>query len=152
MSKQLFERILEINTNGYLENDLTSVQRQEIVYPFIFLPGEKSMQNPPSNSNRDNTLSNITNLMDNKKTAQFAIVNSMSDDDDDQKMQLFKDYKLILCQALKIVEEQDNIGNIRWAQAVQTSFKGIKSLVTDIDKYERQITNPHTFTINIQCF
>ncbi|PKK51489.1 hypothetical protein RhiirC2_803292 [Rhizophagus irregularis] len=110
------------------------------------------MQNPPSNSNRDNTLSNITNLMDNKKTAQFAIVNSMSDDDDDQKMQLFKDYKLILCQALKIVEEQDNIGNIRWAQAVQTSFKGIKSLVTDIDKYERQITNPHTFTINIQCF
>ncbi|PKY13854.1 hypothetical protein RhiirB3_425742 [Rhizophagus irregularis] len=24
MSKQLFERILEINTNGYLENNLTS--------------------------------------------------------------------------------------------------------------------------------
>ncbi|PKC00134.1 hypothetical protein RhiirA5_505356 [Rhizophagus irregularis] len=44
------------------------------------------------------TLSNITNLMDNNRTAQFAIVNSMSDDDDDdQKMQLFKDYKLILC-------------------------------------------------------
>ena len=42
--------------------------------------------------------------MDNNKTAQFAIVISMSDDDD-QKMQLFKDYKLILCQALKIVEE-----------------------------------------------
>jgi hypothetical protein len=36
--------------------------------------------------------------MDNNRTAQFAIVNSMSDDDDDdQKMQLFKDYKLILC-------------------------------------------------------
>ncbi|CAB4435258.1 unnamed protein product [Rhizophagus irregularis] len=96
------------------------------------------MQNPPSNSNRDNTLSNITNLMDNNKTAQFAIVNSMSDNDDDQKMQLFKDYKLILCQALIIVE-QDNIGNKRWAQAVQTSFKGIKSLVTDIDKYERRV-------------
>ncbi|CAB4419051.1 unnamed protein product [Rhizophagus irregularis] len=141
MSKQLFERILEINTNGYLENDLTSNFKLR-----------KSMQNPPSNSNRDNTLSNITNLMDNNKTAQFTIVNSMSDNDDDQKMQLFKDYKLILCQALKIVEEQDNIGNKRWAQAVQTSFKGIKSLVTDIDKYERQITNPHTFTINIQCF
>ncbi|PKC59947.1 hypothetical protein RhiirA1_468717 [Rhizophagus irregularis] len=151
MSKQLFERILEINTNGYLENGLTSIQRQEIVYPFIFLPGEKSMQNPPSNSNRDNTLSNITSLMDNKKTAQFAIVNSMSDDDDDQKMQLFKDYKLILCQALKIVEEQDNIGNKRWDKQ-SDKFKGIKSLVTDIDKYERQITNPHTFTINIQCF
>uniref|UniRef100_U9T2F9 Uncharacterized protein n=1 Tax=Rhizophagus irregularis (strain DAOM 181602 / DAOM 197198 / MUCL 43194) TaxID=747089 RepID=U9T2F9_RHIID len=150
MSKQLFERILEINTNEYLENDLT-IQRQEIVYPFIFLPGEKSMQNPPSNSNRDNTLSNITSLMDNKKTAQFAIVNSMSDDDDDQKMQLFKDYKLILCQALKIVEEQDNIGNKRWDKQ-SDKFKGIKSLVTDIDKYERQITNPHTFTINIQCF
>ncbi|GBC24268.2 hypothetical protein GLOIN_2v1773680 [Rhizophagus irregularis DAOM 181602=DAOM 197198] len=137
MSKQLFERILEINTNGYLENGLTS--------------SEKSMQNPPSNSNRDNTLSNITSLMDNKKTAQFAIVNSMSDDDDDQKMQLFKDYKLILCQALKIVEEQDNIGNKRWDKQ-SDKFKGIKSLVTDIDKYERQITNPHTFTINIQCF
>ncbi|RGB23213.1 hypothetical protein C1646_774840 [Rhizophagus diaphanus] len=96
MSKQLFE----INTNKYLEHDLTNIQRQEI-YTFIFLPGEKSMQNPPFNSNRDNTLSNITNLMDNNnKTAQFTIVNSMSDDDDDQKMQLFKDYKLILCQAL----------------------------------------------------
>ncbi|CAB4474936.1 unnamed protein product [Rhizophagus irregularis] len=91
------------------------------------------MQNPPSNSNRDNTLSNITSLMDNKKTAQFAIVNSMSDDDDDQKMQLFKDYKLILCQALKIVEEQDNIGNKRWDKQ-SDKFKGIKSLVTDIDK------------------
>ncbi|PKK65030.1 hypothetical protein RhiirC2_786710 [Rhizophagus irregularis] len=67
MSKQLFERILEINTNEYLENDLTSsidfnFQRQE-----KSLPGEESMQNPPSNSNRDNALSNITNLMDNKK-------------------------------------------------------------------------------------
>jgi hypothetical protein len=28
-----------------------------------------------------------------------------------KKMQLFIDYKLILCQALKIVEEQDNICN-----------------------------------------
>uniref|UniRef100_U9T0A1 Uncharacterized protein n=1 Tax=Rhizophagus irregularis (strain DAOM 181602 / DAOM 197198 / MUCL 43194) TaxID=747089 RepID=U9T0A1_RHIID len=53
------------------------VQYQEI-YPFIFLP--------------DNTLSNITNLMDNNKTAQFTIVNSMSDDDDDQEMQLFKEH------------------------------------------------------------
>ncbi|PKY54438.1 hypothetical protein RhiirA4_473255 [Rhizophagus irregularis] len=65
--------------------------------------------------------------MDNNKTAPFAIINSMSDDDgDDQKMQLFKGYKLILCQALKIVEEQENIGNKRWAQAVQTSFKELK--------------------------
>ncbi|CAB4409111.1 unnamed protein product [Rhizophagus irregularis] len=76
------------------------------------------MQNPPFNSNRDNTLSNITNLMDNNKTAQFTIVNSMSDDDNDQEKQLFKDYKLILYQALKIVKEQENIGNKRWAQAV----------------------------------
>jgi len=89
--------------------------------------------------------------MDNNKTAQFAIVISMSDDDD-QKMQLFKDYKLILCQALKIVEEQENIGNKRWAQVVQTSFKGIKSLVTDINRYERKITNSRTFMINVRCF
>ena len=46
---------------------------------------------------------------------------------------------------MKIVEEQENIGNKKWAQAVQTSFKGIKNLVTDINKYERQITNPRTW-------
>ncbi|PKY53625.1 hypothetical protein RhiirA4_471959 [Rhizophagus irregularis] len=107
MSKQLFERILEINTNGYLENNLTSsidfnCNISKFFQPLLdlILNCEKSMQNPPSNSNRD--------------------------------------YKLILCQALIIVE-QDNIGNKRWAQAVQTSFKGIKSLVTDIDKYERRV-------------
>jgi hypothetical protein len=83
--------------------------------------------------------------MNNDEATRLAIVNSTSDDDDDQKMQLFKDYKLILCEALRIVEEQENIGNKRWAEAVQTSFKGIKNLVTDINKYERQITNPHTW-------
>jgi hypothetical protein len=83
--------------------------------------------------------------MNNDEATRLAIVNSTSDDDDDQKMQLFKDYKLILCEALRIVEEQENIGNKRWAEAVQTSFKGIKNLVTDINKYERQITNPRTW-------
>ncbi|RGB22296.1 hypothetical protein C1646_776326 [Rhizophagus diaphanus] len=77
MSKQLFERILEINTNKYLENDLTnnidfncnisknflttSTSRDLSIYIFT---RRKSMRNPLFNSNRDtNTLSNITNLI-----------------------------------------------------------------------------------------
>ncbi|CAB4409818.1 unnamed protein product [Rhizophagus irregularis] len=112
------------------------VQRQEI-YPFIFLSAEESIQNPSSISNKDNVLNNITNLTNNDEYTQLTIVNSISDDDDDQTIQLFKDYKLILHEALRIVEEQENISNKRWAQAVQTSFKGIKNLVTDINKYER---------------
>ena len=43
---------------------------------------------------------------------------------------LFKDYKSILCDALRIVEEQENIDNKRQARAVQASFKGIENLVT----------------------
>ena len=77
-------------------------------------------------------------------STQLTIVNSTRDDDDDQ-MQMFKDYKSILCEALRIVEEQENIGNKKWAQAVQISFKELKVLVTDINKYERQITNPRTW-------
>ncbi|CAB4442530.1 unnamed protein product [Rhizophagus irregularis] len=65
--------------------------------------------------------------------------------DDNQTMQLFKDYKLALREALRITKEQENIGNKRWAQEVQTSFKGVKNLVTNINKYERQITYPRTW-------
>ena len=82
-------------------------------------------------------------MNDDKST--LANANPTNDDDGNQMMQLFKDYKSTLCEALRIVEEQENIGNKRWAQAVQTSFKGIKNLVTDINKYKRKITNPRTW-------
>ncbi|CAG8593525.1 17229_t:CDS:2, partial [Racocetra persica] len=39
-------------------------------------------------------------------------------------------------------EEQENIGNKQWAQAVQTSFEGVNKLVNDINNYQRRITNP----------
>ncbi|CAG8560844.1 3468_t:CDS:2, partial [Racocetra fulgida] len=56
------------------------------------------------------TLNDITNLIS-------------IDDKNNKSLQLFKQYKSILYDALEIVQKQENANNIQWAQAVQKSFK-----------------------------
>ncbi|RGB32812.1 hypothetical protein C1646_762463 [Rhizophagus diaphanus] len=76
----------------YIRDDKNQLDSAEILlnkYGYKTLINEESMQNP-SNSNEDNILNNITNLINNEST-QLKIINPTSDDDDDQ-MQLFKDY------------------------------------------------------------
>ncbi|CAG8698407.1 12440_t:CDS:2 [Racocetra persica] len=111
------------------------------IYPFIFLPpkskfiqqAQSSMQLMHSDAaqslNADNTIE-VTNSID---------------DNDTESMQIFKEYKAVLSDALKIVQEQENANNIQWARSVQGSFKGIQNLVTDIQSYQRRITNPRTW-------
>ncbi|CAG8813081.1 8604_t:CDS:1, partial [Racocetra fulgida] len=56
----------------------------------------------------------ISVLNDLTNTESFQPTNLTNDNDDyDQTTQLFQHYKLILNQALRIVEEQENIGNKR---------------------------------------
>ncbi|CAG8544265.1 10639_t:CDS:2 [Cetraspora pellucida] len=57
-------------------------------------------------------LNNITNLI-------------LNDDENNESLQLFKQYKLVLYDALEIMQEQENANNIQWAQVVQKSFKGV---------------------------
>ncbi|CAG8825280.1 5968_t:CDS:2, partial [Cetraspora pellucida] len=63
-------------------------------------------------------------------------------DNNNGSTQIFEEYKSILLDALKIVQEQENANNIQWTQSVQGSFRGIQNLVTDIQSYRRRLTNP----------
>ncbi|CAG8749721.1 13818_t:CDS:2, partial [Cetraspora pellucida] len=77
-------------------------------------------------------LNDITNLISN-------------DDENNELLQLFKQYKSVLHDALKIMQEQENANNIQWAQAVQRSFKSVQDLVIDVKSYKRRINNPYTW-------
>ena len=78
--------------------------------------------------------------MDNNESTQLAIVNLTSNDDDDQKMQLFKDYKLILCEALRIVENKiwkksirrEEMGDYRQSMQVISSHMEEGNLVVHV--------------------
>ncbi|CAG8771614.1 16731_t:CDS:1, partial [Gigaspora rosea] len=74
----------------------------------------------------------------------LQIANS-NENNDNESMQLFEEYKSVLFGALKIVQEQENTNNIQWARSVQGSFKGIQSLVTDVQSYRRRLTNLRTW-------
>ncbi|CAG8779664.1 11967_t:CDS:1, partial [Cetraspora pellucida] len=65
----------------------------------------------------------------------IEVTNSI-DDNDTESMQIFKEYKAMLSDVLKIVQEQENANNIQWARSVQGSFKGIQNLVMDIQSYQ----------------
>ncbi|CAG8745174.1 16778_t:CDS:2, partial [Cetraspora pellucida] len=84
--------------------------------------------NYTSNNNNDKSLTDIAAAMDN-----------------DNSDQLFENYESILQDALLIVREQREANNVKWAQAVEKSFKEISTMVTDIKKYKRRITNPKTW-------
>ncbi|CAG8602235.1 1832_t:CDS:2 [Funneliformis mosseae] len=156
MSRCLFEKISEIDTNEYLENDLMNINfncnisidmidsnLKNISKTIIELLGESINVLNVNLLQRD--LGNMK-LLKNKEIEyqlnDLIVMDSINDSDNNQ---LFQDYKSTLCEALRIVEEQENIGNKRWAQAVQTSFKGIENLVTDINEYRRKITNLRTW-------
>ncbi|CAG8483482.1 4404_t:CDS:2, partial [Scutellospora calospora] len=55
--------------------------------------------------------------------------NTIINDIDNKSLQLFEEYKSILYNALEIIQEQENINNIQWAQAIQRSFKDFTQLL-----------------------
>ncbi|CAG8780248.1 4951_t:CDS:2, partial [Dentiscutata erythropus] len=113
--------------------------RQE-VYPFQFLSSQQD-------SNTDDTI--ITNSINEVQFTSTPLMHSNTDNEvqlmSTQTMHSNAEYKPVLLDALKIVQEQENANNIQWAWSVQGSFKGIQSLVTDIQSYRRRLTNPCTW-------
>ncbi|CAG8670260.1 15283_t:CDS:2, partial [Dentiscutata heterogama] len=89
-------------------------------------------QQNPNLTQKQVTFDNITDI-------------NLNDDDNTESLQIFEEYKLLLCNALEIVQEQENSNNVQWVQSVQESFKGVQNLVMDIKSYKRRITNSRTW-------
>ncbi|CAG8767553.1 14358_t:CDS:2 [Dentiscutata erythropus] len=77
------------------------------------------LSNCISNNDDNNSLADIATVMDNENSGQ-----------------LFENYESILQDALLIVQEQREANNVKWAKAVEKSFEGISTMVTDIKKYK----------------
>ena len=60
----------------------------------------------------------------------------------DQKFQEIESY---LNQAMLIVREQHALNNYKWIKSVDKNFNGIRKVVNDVTKFNRQITNPRTW-------
>ncbi|CAG8453932.1 631_t:CDS:2 [Cetraspora pellucida] len=121
------------------------------ICPFLFIPSqqfthdqqyflmsneqywsdEHSISALPCNLSEENIMNDITSL-----------VNNISDE---EPCQLFEEYKSILQDALTIVQEQHAASNTQWAQSVYKSFDGIRTMVNDIKRYRKRITNPRTW-------
>ena len=59
--------------------------------------------------------------------------------------QKFQEIESYLNQAISIVCEQHALNNHKWIKAVDKNFDGVKRVVNDITKFNRQITNPRTW-------
>ena len=46
-----------------------------------------------------------------------------------------------------IVREQHALNNYKWIKSVNKNFNGIRKVVNDVTKFNRQITNPRTWTL-----
>jgi len=58
---------------------------------------------------------------------------------------IFDELEAYLNDAKKIVAEQRQVKNYRWAKSVVRNFSGIKKLVNDVKSYSRRITLPRTW-------
>jgi len=60
------------------------------------------------------------------------------------RMTIFKEIIGVAKRALEILEEQQNLHNISWANGVERNFSAIKTIVGEIDQYKRRRTMPRT--------
>ncbi|CAG8790313.1 4857_t:CDS:2 [Dentiscutata erythropus] len=117
-----------------------NVQRERYISIYNFTTQETSSIRRPLLSVTNNLSTMSSNYASNNSLADVTAVT-----DNDNSDQLFENYESILQDALLIVQEQRKANNIKWAQAVEKSFEGISTMVTDIKKYKRRITNPRTW-------
>jgi len=73
-------------------------------------------------------------------------VKDIIDDENYENYELiFDELEAYLNDAKKIVAEQHQAKNYRWAKSVVRNFSGIKKLVDDVKSYSRRITLPRTW-------
>ncbi|CAB4440589.1 unnamed protein product [Rhizophagus irregularis] len=133
-----------------LGNDLsffTKVKRQG-VYPFLKYKKSNQVKENDVNLQKNQTcVASIRSNVLRDATNNLGINNnSMQDDEEIKNGELiFAELETYLDNAKKIVIEQHQVKNYRWANSVIKNFSGMKKVVDDIKSYSRRTTFPRTW-------